>query len=243
MKKLLLLFACLTAALGVYAHDIIVKKDGSTIESKVERITSTEVEYKKATNLNGPTYTIPISDLLAINYDNGEKETFGSSPASQSTYSYNPTAVTQESASMFSNDNDLRRLNASFQNPYSKKARNWRIAGWYVGGALTVGGIVCFIVCMWNADGFRYNNGYSPVVGVVMTGVGIGFGTTALILGNNYAKKAKAWAESYSLINKGLQFNDGSRLNLGLDMITYNEGLSSGRRINSAIGVGLNYSF
>ena len=56
------------------AQDVIVKKDNSTILSKVTKISSTEIEYKKWSNLDGPTYTINKSDVVSINYQNGEVE-------------------------------------------------------------------------------------------------------------------------------------------------------------------------
>lgn len=60
----------------ISAQDVIVKKDGSTILSKVLEINSSDIKYKKHSNLNGPTYTIAKSELLSINYENGEKEVF-----------------------------------------------------------------------------------------------------------------------------------------------------------------------
>lgn len=76
MKKelsLLLLSFCVSTAL---AQDVIVKHDGSTILSKVIEIGTTEVKYKKFSNQNGPTYSILKADILSINYENGEKDTF-----------------------------------------------------------------------------------------------------------------------------------------------------------------------
>lgn len=58
------------------AQDLIVKKDGSVIQAKVTKIGTSEVEYKKWSNQNGPQYSIAVADILAINYQNGEKETF-----------------------------------------------------------------------------------------------------------------------------------------------------------------------
>lgn len=58
------------------AQDVIVKKDRSTILSKVIKIGTTEVEYKKFSNPNGPTYSILKSDIQAVNYENGEKEIY-----------------------------------------------------------------------------------------------------------------------------------------------------------------------
>ena len=78
-KSLLLLFLFLCPVLAS-AQDVIVKKDGSTIISKVLEITSTEVKYKKFSNLEGPTYTLLKSEIQGINYENGEKDTFTQDP-------------------------------------------------------------------------------------------------------------------------------------------------------------------
>lgn len=91
MKTLrLIAFAAMCMA-GSYAsaQDLIVKKDGSVIQAKVTKIGTTEVEYKKWSNQDGPQYSIAVADILAINYQNGEKETFenvgaGSSQAAKS---------------------------------------------------------------------------------------------------------------------------------------------------------------
>ena len=72
----LIAFFMLGVAQVVSAQDVIVKKDGSTILSKVLEINTADVKYKKFSNQNGPTYTINKSDILAINYENGDKDTF-----------------------------------------------------------------------------------------------------------------------------------------------------------------------
>lgn len=59
-----------------FAQDVLVKKDGSTILAKVQKITETEVEYKDFNNQDGPTRVISIANLLSINYQNGQKESF-----------------------------------------------------------------------------------------------------------------------------------------------------------------------
>lgn len=80
MKKNVFLLALFTAT-TVYAQDVIVKKDGSTIISKVLEVSTSDIKYKKYSNLDGPLYTIGISDVLSINYENGEKELFENSNA------------------------------------------------------------------------------------------------------------------------------------------------------------------
>ncbi len=76
---LLFLFAALCPCMN--AQDIIVLRDGTTILSKVLKIGTTEVEYKKFSNLEGPLYTVEKHTILAINFENGEKETFSDTPA------------------------------------------------------------------------------------------------------------------------------------------------------------------
>lgn len=60
----------------VSAQDLIVRKDGTVIQAKVTKVGISEVEYKKWSNQDGPQYSISVADILAINYKNGEKETF-----------------------------------------------------------------------------------------------------------------------------------------------------------------------
>lgn len=82
MKKLLFLF--LLVPMNIWAQDVIVKKDGTTILAKVNKVGTKEVEYKKWKNRNGPTYTINIEDIQSINYQNGEKDLFNEASSSTS---------------------------------------------------------------------------------------------------------------------------------------------------------------
>ena len=56
------------------AQDVIVLKNANEIEAKVSAISPDAVTYKRWSNIDGPTYTIPKSDILYIKYQNGEKE-------------------------------------------------------------------------------------------------------------------------------------------------------------------------
>ncbi len=60
----------------LFAQDVIVMNDGSTTLSKVLEVNINDVKYKKFSNIDGPTYVIPKSDIMAINYENGEKDYF-----------------------------------------------------------------------------------------------------------------------------------------------------------------------
>lgn len=77
MNKILLILFSFVCSNGL-AQDGIVKKDGSTILSKVLEVNTSEIKYKKYSNLDGPTYTILNTELLSINYKNGESEKFTS---------------------------------------------------------------------------------------------------------------------------------------------------------------------
>lgn len=72
MKKFSLFIVLFFASLMTMAQDVIVKKDGSTLLSKVVEINDVEIKYRKWSNLEGPVYSVNKSDVLSINYQNGE---------------------------------------------------------------------------------------------------------------------------------------------------------------------------
>ena len=75
MKNYFALFLLMLSS-TLFAQDVIVKKDGSTILSKVYEIGKKDIKYKKFSNLNGPIYNISIKEVLSVNYENGEKDLF-----------------------------------------------------------------------------------------------------------------------------------------------------------------------
>lgn len=58
------------------SQDVILKKDNTTVLSKVLEVTSTEIKYKKWSNQDGPTYSISRSEVTSINYQNGDVDRF-----------------------------------------------------------------------------------------------------------------------------------------------------------------------
>ncbi len=82
VKLMALTAICMTSSY-TFAQDLIVKKDGSVIQAKVTKVGTSEVEYKKWSNQDGPQYSIEIAGILAINYKNGDKETFDNVSASR----------------------------------------------------------------------------------------------------------------------------------------------------------------
>ena len=77
MNRIYLSLVALFVFSNIPAQDVIVKKDGSTIVSKIQEVNQDNIKYKKFSNLNGPTYTISISEIMTINYENGDIDSFG----------------------------------------------------------------------------------------------------------------------------------------------------------------------
>lgn len=80
MRKLLVALLCLVS-LSASAQDLIICRNGDEITSKILKISKTEVEYKKWSNIEGPTYTLDKADIFMIKYQNGEKDVFKETPA------------------------------------------------------------------------------------------------------------------------------------------------------------------
>jgi hypothetical protein len=74
-STLLLLF--LIAGFSACAQDIIITRVGDDISAKVMEVGTTEIRYRKFTNLEGPVYTILRTDVIKIQYENGTEDIFG----------------------------------------------------------------------------------------------------------------------------------------------------------------------
>lgn len=72
MKNLLVIVLFFALSCDAFAQDVIVKKDGSAILSKILEVNTSDIKYKKYSNLDGQVYTMQKSEILSINYENGE---------------------------------------------------------------------------------------------------------------------------------------------------------------------------
>lgn len=59
-----------------YCQDIITKKNGKTIPSKVLKVNPGTIEYKSFRNQQGPTYRLDVADISHITYQNGTIDSF-----------------------------------------------------------------------------------------------------------------------------------------------------------------------
>lgn len=92
MKNLFFLIVFIVCGcFSLSAQDIITTQDGTDIQAKVLEVSSKEVKYKKFSNLEGPTFVIPKSDILIIRYQNGENEVFNNSSSGSRSSQYSTT--------------------------------------------------------------------------------------------------------------------------------------------------------
>lgn len=206
-----------------FAQDVIVKKDGSTILSKVEEVSDTQVKYKKHSNLNGPTYTVNVSDLQCINYENGEKETFNSTPVVETpiqettvTYPNNPSGVTGERTLSDAELLHMSRYGGDYWEKQLKKGKYMKYGG-IIGGIIIAG-----IGTVWTL--FAINDEYASdeatyVIPSTIAGV---LGCTALYLsGNSKMKKAQRMM-STSVYQYNIPLGKNTMLTADVDLIKDN---------------------
>jgi len=60
--------------LGLFAQDVIVKKNGDEINVKILEIGISEIKYKKSENMEGPTYSESKKEIFYVKFANGSKE-------------------------------------------------------------------------------------------------------------------------------------------------------------------------
>ena len=81
MKKIFVLAVSLSLSLALVAadFDLIIKTNSEKIEALIQEVSDTEVRYKKATNPNGPTFVLSMTEIATIIYANGEVQAIASS--------------------------------------------------------------------------------------------------------------------------------------------------------------------
>lgn len=229
MKKIFLfmLFLC---SMSVWAQDVIVKKDGSTVVCRVLEVTKTEVIYKKWSDLQGSNYIVNQKDLTAIHHENGTKTTFDAAPAvpAETAPSANAQPLT---------DADLLKMAGvqadTPQYEMIRKAKRLKRAGWISGGIMLAAGALitgCF-------DSFD-DEIYGLTVGPLLMGGGIITTTACLVRAKNLKKKASRLSVSSApLYQQDFKLKNGTILSPSLDILKDNT------QRNTTFGVGLTYNF
>ena len=75
MKQKLIIFFFFLSSL-CFSQDVIITKKGEKISCKVLKVEQSQLDYKKISNLEGPTYSILKSNVASVTYKNGDVEVF-----------------------------------------------------------------------------------------------------------------------------------------------------------------------
>lgn len=94
-ESLLLVILLICSAGTAVAQDVVLKKDNTTVLSKVLEVTGTEIKYKKWSNQEGPTYSISRSEVISITYQNGDVDRFTESSSQQDNILINPNSYSK----------------------------------------------------------------------------------------------------------------------------------------------------
>lgn len=229
MKRFLLSLVAIVITSVCFAQDIIVQKDGSTIQAKVLKVSQSEVEYKKYSNQDGPTYSISTKDLQCINYENGTKDTFVSA-------NYNPNIVTNETATQFSDDRQLLTMYNNGKNPY-KKAKTLKTVAWVGAPIIMVGGAILanyLIHQCWIGDDAHAGPVKSIPIGIV---AGVAWWSGFYFSAKNIEKQSALFVQSSPIYQQEFTIGKSTCLMVGVDMIKDNTFR------NQTLGLGVSYNF
>lgn len=213
--KVLLTLSLLCVSMVSLAQDIIVKKDGTTIKARVEKVTDTVIEYKRFSNLTGPTYTIKILDLLAINYENGETETFSNTETviSPSNEFFNGGERRLSDAQLLA----LSRRPVLPPDILLTKGKRMRVAGLSIGGALIISGIAT-ACCGVDTD---FNDAPFLAVGTSLLLAGAITSIPLIWVGQHKINTAKR-VQSTTLLQYEMPLGKNSNLSADVNLISDN---------------------
>lgn len=226
--KFLSVFVFAMFSIIAHAQDVIVKKDGNTITSKVTEITSSEIKYKKFSNQNGPTYTIGKNEVNYINYENGERETINASVNS------NNTSISFVNTPGGTNASDTELLNNFYAQNAAKKAKKLKKTA-YIGGGILLAASIPFFVTAITGD--HYNDEYY-IYGGAFAGAGLLWAGSFLHAAQKQKKNAAYYANNVVTVMQMELFNSRqSSLYANIDML--NDNITN----KKALGLGFHFNF
>ena len=216
------------------AQDVIVKKDGSTVVCRVEKVGQTDVTYKLWSDLKGSSYVMDKSLVSAINYENGTKTSFDGAEA-----------VAAESTKPMTDDELLKMVSSSnvknMLTPEQKqqaKVKRLKRVGWIVGGTCVAAGVVLTVAGFTSEpnSGFIYWSMAAP--GLILTVGGVATTTYCLIKAHKINQQQSPYSVNASpLYRREFRMTNGASLATGVDFL----GDNTQRR--PTLGLGLSYNF
>ncbi len=76
MKKIILSAAFAASVLAAGAQDLIVKRDSTRVEARVEEISPEQIRYRRFAAPAGPLYVLPVAQVAYIRYSDGYCDRF-----------------------------------------------------------------------------------------------------------------------------------------------------------------------
>jgi hypothetical protein len=227
MRKLLTFLVLLTVTAVVQAQDVIVKKDGNTILSKILEIGTKEIKYKKFNNQSGPTYTIEKENVSRINFENGTTETFDETDAVE-----DKSIEAQLQKLSQADDKLVNALNYKRNNVYEKRAIRYRKLSW-IGGVFIAAGAY-FLLDPEFAEHSESGNRNSYMLGGILVASGVVWATSYGIASSIQHKKAKPSSSIGYLFEMNFP---NSKFSANVNVMKTPE------LTDTALGVGLKYNF
>ena len=226
MKQLLFLLMFMCSA-SVFAQDVIVKKDGSTIVCRVVELTSSEIVYKKWENLNGSNYVMERSAASAINYENGRREKLGEADNHYQPHNQNDGDRQMNDRALLAMDYASQKTDKTI-----KKLRTW---GW-VSGIAGVGLGALLVNIGLNADYDEDMVTYCIAGGLFAIG-GITTSTYCFSTAHKRQKQSEMLLQSSTLYQYDFKFSNGTSVTAGVDILSDR----TSRSKNLAIGLCYNF--
>ena len=185
MKKIFVLAVSLSLSLALVAadFDLIIKTNSEKIEALIQEVSDTEVRYKKATNPNGPTFVLSMTEIATIIYANGEVQAIASSKTTSTT--------TKTTTSTLSNGGQFDHIFASYQQ--QKKVKQERPKRTYEWEHFLLANYACaFTPYQYNQHAFGLTYGHVKLFGWyvnALLGTGFNYAYTGVgpYFHNNYS--------------------------------------------------------
>jgi len=192
MKKLLLgILTSIFLFSLASAQDVIIKKDGSEIESIVLEVGHDIIKYKKFSNQEGPSYTISKEEIFMIKYQNGDKDVFNSQLSQISTPDPVPLTIKSGFWGLTIRQGDKKLSGSDVKGIYSNypealsKYKNGKTLNLF-GNII---GIPSAFVFGWEI-GTLIGGGEGNTTALAISGVGFATGIILGVAGNNSIKKS-----------------------------------------------------
>lgn len=211
MKNILFLLMLL-CSISVFSQDVIVKRNGTTILCRIVEINSSEVVYKKWTDLKGANYVMDRTSVTAINYENGKKDVF--SEVTQNQYS----PENQNTGRQHLNDDALLRMDYNARK-IPTKVKRLKTAAWTGGAILATAGLTVLTIQIITFDLDWKLWAYGGIGGIVAGATWTG---TFLYFANRYRKNTDSMVQNTHIIQNEFKLKGGRTLTTSVDLLKDN---------------------